>query len=127
MKLPWLKATAFVEVALRSLEGGHPDSTKDKGGKQNRFAVQQAEVSRMEIDENGEVTFKSATLAVLRLLMPSEELVGVLKLQEVAEAEGHFLEERADIRAQVAALALQEAFKKRKAARLRLSQSASNN
>jgi hypothetical protein len=125
MKLPWLKATAFVEVALRALESGTipiVDGPKNKGGKEKRFAVQQAEVSRMEIDVNGEVTFKSATLAVLRLLMPTEELVGVLKLQEVAEAEEAFIQDRNDIRSQVAALALQDAFKRKKAAKVRASQ-----
>jgi hypothetical protein len=125
MKLPWLKATAFVEVAIRSLEGGTVDPGKGSG-KQARFAVQQAEISRMEIDANGEVTFKSATLAVLRLLMPSEELVGVLKLQEMQEAEEAYLNDMHDIRSQVAALALQEAFKKKKAARLRGSVSQSS-
>jgi hypothetical protein len=119
MKLSWLKATAFVEVALRSLEGGvGGDAGQAEGkGKQQRFAVQQAEISRMEIDEHGEVTFKSATLAVLRLLMPTEELVGVLKLQDVAQQEEALVNDRNDIRAQVAALALQSAFKKRKEAR----------
>lgn len=120
MKLPWLKATAFVEVALRSLEGGAvPDGASAKAGKEHRFAVQQAEISRMEIDEKGEVTFKSATLAVLRLLMPKEELQGVLKIEEMKEAEEAFQEESLDIRAQVAALALQEAFKRKRAARIR--------
>merc|ERR1719217_430580 len=51
MKLPWLKATAFVEVALKSLEGGRIEGPKDHV--QKRFAVQQAETSRMEIDAEG--------------------------------------------------------------------------
>jgi hypothetical protein len=117
MKLPWLKATVFVDAALRSLQGGASSESTEK--KQTRFAVQHAEISRMEIDEQGEVSFKSATLAVLRLLMPTEELVGVLKLQDVAEKEEEFINDRNDIRAQVAALALQSAFKKRKESRLK--------
>ena len=51
--------------------------------------------------ESHEVSFKSATLAVKRLLMPTEELIGVLKLSEVAEQEEALNQEKQDIRAQV--------------------------
>jgi len=118
MKLDWLKATAFVEVALIELEGGPKVDPKSKA-KQARFAVQQASISRMEIDEEGNVSFKSATLAVKRLLMPTEELIGVLKLSEVAEQEELLNQEKQDIRAQVAALAVQAVFRRRQAERRR--------
>merc|ERR1719453_644264 len=115
MKLPWIKATAFVEVALSALQ---PDAeSKQAKEKRRSFVVKHAEISRMEIDPEGNVSFKCATLAVLRLLMPNEELMGVLKLPDVANQEEAYLENKSNISAQVAALALQEAFKRRKAAR----------
>merc|ERR1719409_1573711 len=68
MKLPWRKATSFIEQAVQELKVKKRGSTKEDS--EMRFMVQQAEVSKLRIDIEGYVSFKSAALATVRLLMP---------------------------------------------------------
>jgi hypothetical protein len=115
MKMPWLKASEFVSEALALGSANRVQGGKE--GAKRKLAVQEAEVSRLEIDADFNVSFQSAALAVIRLSCSKEELAGVLKLEKAKGDTPDLLAEGdpRDIRGQVAALALQAAFKKRQA------------
>merc|ERR1719247_307160 len=113
LKLPWLKATEFVQEALAQ---GVPRVKGGAEGAKKKLAVQEAEVSRLEIDDDFNVAFQSAAMAVIRLSCSKEEMLGVLKYESAhGNTPGEYPEgDPRDIRGQVAALALQAAFKKRR-------------
>merc|ERR1719440_2067068 len=100
--MPWLKASEFVSEALALGSVNRIQSGKE--GEKRKLAVQEAEVSRLEIDSDFNVSFQSAALAVIRLSCSKEELAGVLKLEaHKGETPGLLPEgDPRDIRGQVA-------------------------